>query len=84
MAETKKSADASKGKQKPYLTKRILAKATKAAVKKAAKKTMKVMGYSVVAQNGWIIRKYADGKIERISRIAQPNARGKIAVDQTK
>jgi hypothetical protein len=38
-------------------------------VRQAAKETMKVMGYTIVAHEGWIVRKSPDGSIEQISPI---------------
>jgi len=43
----------------PYLTKRLLVSAAKRGIRKAAEETMQVMGYVVIAQNGWIVKKYA-------------------------
>ncbi len=55
----------------PYLTKRILISATKKGFKQAAKEAMELMGYVVVAMDGWVVKKYADGRIEKISEIEQ-------------
>jgi len=53
-----------------YLTKRILVSRAKAAVKQASDEAMKIMGYVVVAEDGWIVRKNANGTTERIEKIA--------------
>jgi len=55
--------------RKPYLTKRLLVSAAKRAGRIAAKETMEIMGYNVIAQNGWVVKKYADGTIEKIEPI---------------
>lgn len=55
-----------------YLTKRTVVSTAKAAGKKAEKVAMDTMGYVVVAQDGWIVRKNKDGSIERLQRIPQP------------
>jgi hypothetical protein len=65
----------------PYLTKRRLASAARTGIRKAAAETMHVMGYTVIAENGWVIRKYADGRIEKLSRIETVNTNGSIALD---
>lgn len=52
-----------------YLTKRILVSAATSGVKKAAKETMDLMGHVIGAQNGWIVKKFPDGTIEKISKI---------------
>ena len=58
-----------KDQQKPYLTKRLLVSAAKRGIRKAAEETMQIMGYTVIAKDGWIVKKYADGTIEAIEQI---------------
>ncbi len=53
----------------PYLTKRLLVSAAKRGIRKAAEETMQIMGYTIIAQNGWIVKKYADGTTEAIEQI---------------
>ncbi len=64
-----------------YLTKRRLASAARAGVRKAAKETMKLMGYNVIAHEGWVVKKYADGHIEKISPIEAVITNGSLALD---
>ncbi|MBX3241460.1 MAG: hypothetical protein KIT80_10775 [Chitinophagaceae bacterium] len=52
-----------------YLTKRRLVSAARLGVKRAAAETMEVAGYNVVAKGGWVVKQFADGSTERISRI---------------
>lgn len=52
-----------------YLTKRTLISSAKSAGKAAAEKAMDLMGYVVVAENGWIVKKYRDGNVVRISQV---------------
>lgn len=54
---------------KPYLTKRLLVSAAKRGIRKAAEETMAIMGYTVIAKDGWIVKKYADGTIEPIEKL---------------
>lgn len=56
-----------------YLTKRILVSTAKAAGTKASKEAMELMGYVVTTHNGWVVKKFADGRIEPIKRITQEN-----------
>ena len=63
-----------KGKEKvktsgDVLTKTFLEKAARKGVQEATSTTIKVMGFNVVARNGWIVKEFPDNKIERISRI---------------
>ena len=66
--KTRSSARTNSGRS-PYLTKRILVSAAKRGVREAAAETMQIMGYLVIAQDGWVVKKYADGRIERIEPI---------------
>ncbi|MBC7535299.1 MAG: hypothetical protein H7258_06365 [Ferruginibacter sp.] len=52
-----------------YLTTRILKKASSTGFTEAARKTMEVMGYNVVARNGWIMKIFSDGSTQNISEI---------------
>ena len=63
-----------KAKQKePYLTKRILVSAAKRGIREAADETMRIMGYIVIAKDGWVVKKYANGDIEKIVKINSQN-----------
>jgi len=77
MAKSKNRAE----NKRPYLTKRRLASAARLGIRKAASETMKVMGYTVIADNGWVVKKYEDGQIEKISRIEKVNSNGGLALD---
>jgi hypothetical protein len=70
-----------KRKKNNYLTKRILKSAVRTGVRAAAEKTMRVMGYLVISRDGWIIKKHADGRVEKISKIEHVNRAEKIALD---
>ena len=55
--------------KKRYLTKRIVISASKKAILKASKETMRVMGHNVIVKDGWVVKKHADGTIEKIQKI---------------
>ena len=63
-----------------YLTKRILVSAAKTGFAKASKRTMKVMGKNVIVKDGWVVRIFADGHIERISKL-ESNNNNHLALD---
>lgn len=64
------SKKAKKGQESAYLTKRIVANAARKSFKEAAARTMEVMGYNVIAKDGWVVKVDKDGNIlEKISRI---------------
>jgi hypothetical protein len=64
-----------------YLTKRVVVRATKKGMKKASQETMDTMGYNVIAQNGWVVKKNQDGTIEFIEKIETPSHSGPISLD---
>jgi len=64
-----------------YLTKRIVVRATKKGMKKASQETMDTMGYNIIAQNGWVVKKHKDGTIELIEEIKTPVHSGPISLD---
>ena len=47
----------------------LLAKLAREAGLAAQKKAMEAMGHIVVAEDGWIVKKYKDGTIEHLSQI---------------
>ncbi|ASU33324.1 hypothetical protein [Mucilaginibacter xinganensis] len=67
--------------QEEYLTKRVVVRATKKGMKIAAKETMDIMGYNVIALNGWVVKKFKDGTIERIKEIKSSSNLGPLALD---
>jgi len=54
-----------------YLTKRKIVNKAKSAGKAAAKKAMDTMGFVVTIHKGWVVKQFADGTIERISKIEE-------------
>ncbi len=52
-----------------YLTKRIVVSNAKTLAKMAARKAMATMGFVVMAHKGWIVKKHADGLVEKIIKI---------------
>ena len=51
------------------LTKKILIEAASVGFSQAAAKTMQVMGYNVIVKDGWVVKKFADGSIKKISKL---------------
>jgi hypothetical protein len=76
----KKKTKTKSTRKTAYLTKRILVQAAHAGGKLAAKNALKTMGYSIVAENGWVVKKDAEGKIiETLHAIPAEN--GTIVLD---
>jgi hypothetical protein len=67
--------------KRAYLTKRRLASAARTGIRKAAEDTMRVMGYTIIAEDGWVVKKYEDGRIEKMSQIEKVNTNGSLALD---
>jgi hypothetical protein len=66
---------------KAYLTKRITARAAKSGFKQAAQETIKIMGFSIEAQGDWLVKKFPDGRVEKLERIAKAPKKIKIFLD---
>jgi hypothetical protein len=64
-----------------YLTKRIVVRAAKKGIKIASQETMDIMGYNVIALNGWVVKKYKDGTIEPVKEIKTPANLGPLTLD---
>lgn len=43
------------------------------ATARAADEAMEIMGYNVIALNGWVVKIFPDGSIEKIKEIEKPN-----------
>jgi len=57
-------------KEQVYLTKRALKRTSRKAITRASKRAMRVAGYVVQVQNGWVVRIYKDNKVERIEQLS--------------
>jgi hypothetical protein len=67
-----------------YLTKRTLVNAARTIGRKASSRAMDSMGYIITSENGWIVKKTADGHVEAIKRIepiAIENENQEVALD---
>lgn len=65
-----------------YLTKRIIASAARKSFYEGARETIAVMGYNVIARDGWVVKVDASGNIlERISRIAHYKKQAQTRLD---
>jgi hypothetical protein len=52
-----------------YLTtERLISEAQKAG-KEAAAKSMEVMGYIMISQDGWVVKQFKDGTIEKVEEL---------------
>lgn len=53
-------------KVKKDLSREELAAAANNGLSKAAKETMELMGFNVIVKDGWVVKLFADGRIEKI------------------
>ncbi|MBX3256692.1 MAG: hypothetical protein KF862_21325 [Chitinophagaceae bacterium] len=52
------------------LPKRTIVSQARVAGKRAALRAMRVMGFVITIEDGWVIKRFKDGQIEKISKIA--------------
>lgn len=52
-----------------YLRKTVVISKAKQAGKFASKNAMDIMGYVVTVKDGWIVREYKNGNIERVEKL---------------
>ena len=57
-------------KEPAYITKRILLRTSHRAIDLASKKAMRIAGYIVKVQDGWVVREYKDGTIQKILKLS--------------
>lgn len=58
-----------KKRNKAYLTKRVLVRATRKGTRSIASEAMNIKGYVVKAENGWVVKVHRTGQQERLSRL---------------
>jgi hypothetical protein len=63
-----------------YLTKRRLISAARTGLKVASEETMAVMGCNVIAEDGWVVKKFANGMVKKLSRIPKSKGAKKTAI----
>ena len=62
-------------KNSEYLTKKLLIRATSKGFKEASANAMSVAGSIVIVKNGWVVRKFKNGKEERIEKVHKSSTR---------
>ena len=68
-------------KKAEYLTKRILFRQSNKAMNEAAEGAMELVGYVVVAEDGWVVKKHINGNVERIKQLETVEQPEKIILD---
>ena len=67
--------------KKEYVTKRLLKRGSKRAFKSASKEAMKANGYIVVIEDGWVVKEFSDGRIERLEKLDTEQADLELILD---
>jgi len=68
-------------RNKAYLSKRALQRATGKATRKISSQAMNLKGYIIQAENGWVVKIDKTGKREQLSRINGVNHHRQVALD---
>ena len=55
--------------QTAYLTTRALERALSKATRNLTEEAMELMGYIVITEDGWVVKKFKDGSVEKIEKI---------------
>jgi len=66
---------------KAYVTKRILVRNSTRAIKNASEKAMDIAGSTVIVRDGWIVRKFESGRIEKIEKLESKVNHKELSLD---
>ena len=82
-SKVKKSTIKKSGPKKgvAYLTTRAMERAVAKGSKGLEAEAIALMGYTVREQDGWVVKVYANNKIEKISKILTSKRPSKIVLD---
>jgi hypothetical protein len=64
-----------------YISKRLVERKSKKAFKVAAKMAMTDNGYVVIVKDGWVVKEFSNGEIERIEKLAPQNLNQELILD---
>lgn len=64
-----------------YISKDMVAKKSRSAFREGALRAMHTNGYVVIAHEGWVVRKYSNGNIERLEKISEEPQQLKVIRD---
>jgi len=68
-------------KEKVYLNKQMLSRSSKAAFKYGAEIALESNGYILIEKDGWLIKEYTDGEIEKVEPIMDDVTKEDLIVD---
>lgn len=64
-----------------YITSRLVSRKSTSAFRKRAKMAMDANGYVIIVEEGWLIKKYSDGSIERLEELDIDNQNQSLILD---
>lgn len=53
-----------------YISTRLVSRKSKRAFQEGAKRAMAANGYVVIVNEGWVVKKFSDGRIEKIEQLS--------------
>lgn len=79
--KTLKSKKRNSKRDSVNLTTEVLKRAVKSGSLNLEKDAMDLMGYTVIEENGWVIRKYRNGKTTKVSKLVKSKRPKKLVLD---
>lgn len=64
-----------------YISKRLVLRGSKKAFKQAARQAMEENGFVVIAKDGWVVKEFSDGTVEKIEKIDTTTTDFKVVLD---
>lgn len=64
-----------------YISTRLVTRKSRRAFQEGAKKAMKANGYVIIAHEGWVVKKFEDGRIEKIEELDNQNQDQQLILD---
>lgn len=64
-----------------YISTRLVSRKSKSAFQEGARNAMSTNGYVVIAHEGWVVKKYSNGEIERLEKLNTEVPNLKVILD---
>lgn len=64
-----------------YISKEMVSQKSRVAFQEGARRAMNENGYVVIAQEGYVVKKYSDGNIERLHKLNDGHRHLKVILD---
>ena len=70
-----------KAKKIKYISTRMVSRKSRSAFQEGAKFAMRVNGYAIEAHDGWVVKKFSDGRIEKMKELDNNNQDLELILD---